>query len=638
MRIRPFLFLMILEGCSPGTTALHAVPRPADERTDGAGFYDLPFPSDLRLRPDGSIDLSGYPRPGGQLDAYLRAMDGHIGGAGPSAAIHFRFDGPLDPGALPAGARESVSEDASAFVVDITEGSPTYGERSPVLARFHPEGGRFIGANWLALQPYPGVPLRERTTYAAVLTTSLSAASGPLLRHPDLDALLQDAAPADPALLAAWQRYAPLRAWLARRFRAGTVVGATVFTTQDATGFMLRLRRAVYERAPAPRVEELRYVRDHDGLCQIYRGTFLSPNFQTGDPPYLRAGGTIETDEAGQPRIARMERLRFAVSVPNAPMPEAGWPVALYAHGTGGDFESFTQDGTDLRAAYMEAEGRVAARMAVVSIDQVLHGPRDPSGTNPELTFFNFQNLAATRDNHRQAAADDFQLLRLVRAFAVEQAPVTGRPIRFDPRRTYFIGHSQGGSTGPLFLAAEPEVRAAVLSGAGAVLTLTLLDKTKPVDIPTIVSTVLQEPATPDHPFLALLQAYFEPADPNNYGRLLFREPPPGAVPKSVLQTLGITDHYTPVDNIKAFALSLGVQPVRPRLSDIEGLALTGMRWTDAPVRANVAGGRATGVLCQYPQKGNDDGHFVLFDQWDARHDLERFFSSDIAAGLAQLR
>jgi pimeloyl-ACP methyl ester carboxylesterase len=318
-------------------------------------------------------------------------------------------------------------------------------------------------------------------------------------------------------------------------------------------------------------------------------------------------------------------------------MPPTGWPVALYAHGTGGDFETFVREGIDLRACLIEKEGRVLARMAVISIDQVLHGPRDPTRSPPELTFFNLKNIAAARDNPKQGAADDFQLVRLVKRFHVAAAPVTGRPIRFDDGRIYFIGHSQGGLTGPLFLAAEPEVRAAVLSGAGAVLVLSLLEKSKPVDVAGLVHSLLGEPAGPDHPFLNLLQAYFESADPNNYGRLLFREPPPGNRPKSIFQTLGITDEYTPVPSIKAFALSMGVQPVYPRLSEMEDLVLSGMTWTAAPVRGNAAAGRATAVLRQYHQEEDSDGHYVLFDRWPARHDASRFLGTDIADGIAQL-
>ena len=59
----------------------------------------------------------------------------------------------------------------------------------------------------------------------------------------------------------------------------------------------------------------------------------------------------------------------------------------------------------------------------MIGIDQVLHGPRDPSSSNPEITFFNLQNLEAARENVKQGAADDFQLLRLVEGMDIPKAP-----------------------------------------------------------------------------------------------------------------------------------------------------------------------------------------------------------------------
>ena len=85
--------------------------------------------------------------------------------------------------------------------------------------------------------------------------------------------------------------------------------------------------------------------------------------------------------------------MRFALTVPAGPVPATGWPIAIYSHGTGGDYASFIDDGTALGLA---REG-----IAVISTDQVLHGPRNPGG-NPELDFFNFGNPYAARDNALQ--------------------------------------------------------------------------------------------------------------------------------------------------------------------------------------------------------------------------------------------
>lgn len=639
--------------------ALHALPGSPAAPPDG-DFFALPFPSDLRLRPAQSTlttptapteaelqlgyDLSGFPRPPGQPGRYVGRLDGQLTGAGTSAAVYFRFAGPLDEASLPADAESSVAADATAFVVDVSPSSPTYGRRAPVNIKFHAEENRFIGPNWLSLLPLPGAPLRQLTTYAAILTSGVRARTGGRVqRHPDLDRLLQSEPPATEPHRSAWLRYAPLRAYLARQ-PAIDVAAATVFTTQNATSLMLKLRAAVYEKAAAPAPENLSYLRDHDGLCDIYQGTFASPNFQAGEPPYWADGGQIELDDKGVPKLTRTENLRFAVSVPKAPMPPEGWPVVIYAHGTGGDYLTFVRETMDLRAAYIEhpeAPGtppQPPVRMAMISIDQVLHGPRDPTGNNPDITFFNLNNLPAARDNVKQGAADDFQLVRLVESMRIDKAPRTGQPIRFDPRRIYFVGHSQGGLTGPLFLAAEPKVKAGVLSGAGAVLILSLLNKTEPDNVAALVESLLQETPSAEHPMLNLLQTYFESSDPGNYGPLLFREPPPGSPPKSVFQTLGITDHYTPVPNIAAFALSLGVQPLAPRLYEIAGLALFDQRWTTGPVQNNVAGNKATGGLRQYIAPGDDDGHFVIFDLWAARHAWTRFLASHSLTGTAVLQ
>ena len=56
--------------------------------------------------------------------------------------------------------------------------SPTYGQRAAVSAKFHREENRFIGPNWLSLLPLPGAPLRQLTTYAAIVTAGVRAQTG----------------------------------------------------------------------------------------------------------------------------------------------------------------------------------------------------------------------------------------------------------------------------------------------------------------------------------------------------------------------------------------------------------------------------------------------------------------------------
>jgi hypothetical protein len=612
-------------GEPPGATSLYDT---SPERRD---FFALPWPSDTRLLrgADGQrrLDLSGFFDPGGLIGQFRAVIAADpLDGFGTQSAIYFRFDAPLDPASLPADAAASLDPRASVFLAD------TSGQRVPVRVRFTERGNEYIGPHALSLLPEPGFPLRPRTTYIAVVTDAVRAADGGRVRRDPRYTFSPPPGSAGGAGLG----IDPAR-----------IVVSTTFTTQDPTSFMQALRTAVY-RTPAPTVLDLAYKRaDSRGRWDEYTGTYVTPNFQEGEPPYIFTGGRIHLGADGQPEPVRSETVRFALTVPRAPMPAGGWPVVLYAHATAGDYESFIYDGSaSAAAAVTDRTGRIVSRMAVISIDQVLHGPRDPTGSDPELSFFNFRNLPAARDNAKQGALDDFQLLRLVEGVDIAAAPSPdgspGGPIRFDTGRIYFKGHSQGGLTGPLFLAYEPKVKAAVLSGAGGGLLLSLLAKTEPYDIATLVGILLNGDAREDHPVLTLVQTYLESSDPSNYGRLFFREPPAGLSPKSIYQSLGLIDRYTPVSTIKALALAMGVQPVRPLPEPIPTLPLSGLSVADAPVQSNVAQGGATAVLGQYQVPTTAgvqqyDGHFVVFRHPEAVLQSNAFFGLHAATGVAVL-
>ena len=629
--------LFAVAGCSSGGGThvlfdLHQPSTAVSTPTATDDFYALPFPNALRVRDDGTIDLDRYARVGGQIDDYIATIDrspAHFQNAG----VFFRLDGAIDPATLPADANASLADGASVFAVDLTTGA-----RMPLRTRYTALNYDFIGPNWIAALPEPGFPFHELHDIAVLVTDGVHGADGkPLARAADFDATLAGKPSSDAAVAKAQTAYAPLRAWLAANAAvAKHVVGGTYFATGTSTRIMSDLRAAVYAQVPTPpTLAALVYDgEDQAGVDDIYEGTYPGPNFQQGDPPYSSTGGAI----TNPPTVQRMETLRIAITVPKGNPPAAGWPVVIYQHGTGGDYKSFISDGSGREAAKVtDASGAVIAQMAMIGTDQVLHGPRAPAGTDVETAFFNFLNLQAAHDNPKQGALDAFSVVRLIHTVDVASAPTTGAHIKFDTSRIYFKGHSQGGLTGPLFLAAEPEVKAAILSGAGGGLIDSLLNKTQPVNIPQVVQALLHDPADQYHPLLSLVQGYFEDTDPVNYGRLMFLEPPAGQSPKSIFQTLGIVDHYTPIPNIETLALGMRVQPAGPQLQAIDGLAFTTMQWGTAPISGNVAGGQATGVLLEYTAPPNDDGHFVVFDVPAAIAQSNRFLGTAAATGTARL-
>jgi len=604
------LAVCALAACGDGRTtrALFAVSG-GDTADD---FYALPFPNDLRRHADGTLDLSRFPANSLVVDQ-LRTGAEQLDGFGLNASIYARFDGGVDPESLPTPAG-SMQPDASVYLVNIDAASPFRGTRTPIIVRFREEPTQTIGPFSLSARPYPGFGLDEGTTYALVVTTRVHGANGDAVAPSTWFEYL-----AGHAL----EVYQPLFDWLAEPGGddRADVASAAVFTTQHATAIMPALRKGVYATA-APVATDVTAGLPN-AIYTMYVGKYQAPNFQEGDLPYRTApAGRISVGADGAAIVQRTETLRFALTVPSGPVPPGGFPIAIYSHGTGGDFTSFVDDGT---ASSLNSEG-----IAVISMDQVLHGPRNPGG-NPELDFFNFGNPYAARDNALQGAADAWSQLRLATGLSIDDGT---RTITFDPTKVFFFGHSQGGLTGPGFVAFEPSLSGAVLSGTAGLLYVNLLHKTKPLDIPALVTTFLRdEPVDEDNPSLALVQMWAERSDPVNYAPLMTRRPV--GTPRNIFQTEGFTDSYSPNLGIEAFATALGGDiAMLPATKDVPGLLeLRGREIKPAPIEGNLDG--ATAVLAQYQQKAGSDGHFVVFDIAAARKQSAEFLGTLARTGKA---
>ncbi|HEY4239880.1 MAG TPA: hypothetical protein VGM88_08690, partial [Kofleriaceae bacterium] len=471
-------------------------------------------------------------------------------------------------------------------------------------------------------------------TYALVLTTRLGDAYGGHVHPADGWSKIAATGNADGPIAAARTAYQPLLDWLDSN---GTdtradVASAAVFTTQHTQFVVPGLKQAI-DALPAPVATDVALTMpDTKPTYSLYTGMYMAPNFQTGTVPYAgkNGGGEIKIGADGAAIIQRTENLRFALTVPKGKtMPVAGWPVVIYAHGTGGDYESFVDDGT---GAALAAEG-----LATISMDQVLHGPRNPGG-NPDLDFFNYQNPLAARDNALQGAADAFSQRRLIPSLAIPGDPAT----KFDTSAVYFFGHSQGGVTGPGFVAFEPDLKGAVLSGTAGLLTLALLAKTEPFDIPAVLNTVLDDAnkdgtVDVETPSIGLVQLWMERADPINYAPLMVMHPPGGLAPRSIYQTEGFTDHYAPNPGIEAFATALGGDIVMTAdEKDVEGLTKLRGRSVVAPPIMNNLNGK-TAVLAQYNQAPGSDGHFVVFEVPAAEQQSAQFLGTLVSTGTATI-
>jgi pimeloyl-ACP methyl ester carboxylesterase len=275
------------------------------------------------------------------------------------------------------------------------------------------------------------------------------------------------------------------------------------------------------------------------------------------------------------------------------------------------------------------------AGLVGLMVDGPHAGSRNPTGADEQFLMFSLSNPLATRDNVRQTALElallpDW-LPELEAALPLADCPGAGAG-GLSSQALALIGHSMGATVAPLVVAVEPRYRAVVLSGAGAGYPANLVYKQSPLPTRPIAEALLQAPPgslTPFDPFLQLLQAAAEPADPPPYLRASLAQDPPHAL---VFQ--GIVDTYILPPMANPVALAWGLDLAGPAEDDghpelaafrplLEELPLVGAQAIPLPARGN-RGGR-TAVVRQLVEDGVEDGHEVFFQRPEGPEALRAF-------------
>lgn len=630
---------------------IFVAPGSLDELTD-ARYFDHPWPSDIRRDAGGTIHVEGMNNPpfSPVVSSYVGTTKGMLDGFSPTATAYFRFEGDIDPATLPTTPVQALSATSSIQLIDIDPKSPERGARKLVEWYWRSNVGQYWLPHTLAIAPAHGYPLRPHTRYALVVTRAATAPNhGALAPSDDLSEVLGKRT-ATARTQVVRDAFAGALDELARvNVTADDVVQMTVFTTTDPTEELFKVADHLSDVIAAPTVDPSTWsAKEQKFAYDVYEGTYgPAPNFQKGNLPFanLGDGGGFELDASGKPVVQSTFTMRFSLVVPNAtqcPPPASGYPIVLYAHGTGGDYRSIVAEGNSVGAAL------ATQCLASMGVDQIFHGirPGAPPLSEPaaqreseiQLLFFNLQNPIAARTNGRQSAIDVIQQARLfTESHTLVPASVsrTGQDIAFDASRLLFVGHSQGGVNGPLFLAANDKARGGVLSGTGGMITVALLEKTEPA--PSVAGAVRALLALSSHdyddelnlfhPVINLAQMIVDATDPINYMPYIIKQPRKGFAPKSIYQTEGIGpdgvgDSYAPPHGIEYASVAMGLPRELPSVRAIPQDLWGGIQDVTIPadgLSGNLAGGRASGVIGQFPPAAGSDGHFVLFDVPQAR-------------------
>lgn len=627
---------------SEADPALNPVRAAFQPASLGQDFFAVPFPDDTRLTEKGLVDLSRLPQRDGNLllRLFLPQVEGRVAGFGTSSAVYFFFNDAIDPDSLPKSPRDTLLPGSPAFLVNVDERSPYRGEAVPLLIKVQATETKFTPPNTLVLLPFPGYPLRPAARYAAVLTHAIRDAAGRRIGTDDaLRAVLRGGEAAVKPVQA--QRIREAVDYLLGRGRLDKddVAAAAVFTTQDVLGPLVRAADRVQASAPTLSAHSFKLSEKSTDCFDLLIGQFDEPTFLTGASPYQEAGsGVFAYDAAGLPLQQGTERLEFALALPKTAPPPAGYPVVLYMHGTGGDRFSYVREGLACVFAGLGA--------ASIGIDQPVHGMRNPTDTPAIALTVNLTNINSSLDLLRQAALDTLAVSLLVRRLEppAELAP-RSRPVRFDPERILFMGHSQGSTTGVPYLAIDPDAKLGMLSGAGGNMIYFIKDRIFKGDeevadllgtTPEEAGRVMQEwfgvasdPVDEFHMLLSLFQTVTEPIDPVNYAPYVMTDT---EHPKHVLVTEGFLDLYLPPSTNEALAAALGTDMLNPLLKEVPFLALPGKIALDPPVSLNITtptGAERTAGDQQY-ETGD---HWVVFKDSRAKRQVREFFRTYLESG-----
>jgi hypothetical protein len=671
-------------GCSSGTGATaplgtRVVFDASADLTSPDRFFDFPWPSDLRLLPSGAPDLRGVANPT-QSTVFAGLLEIAQARSGfPVVPVGwFRFTADV----APRVSTDVIAADPSSpiLLVDADATSGSTGKLLPVVAETMAADG-YVPDGVLAVAPRPGVVLEPRHKYAFVVMRSADDASGaPLAVEPTLAAALTSGGPD-----AVSQLYAIVPPALrAAGVDPGQVAAATVFTTGDVVAdlFDLSSRVLTSHSVSITNVAVDPAVLDGSArFCEL-QGQVVYPQFQGGAPPY-DTGGLFSVDASGNLVEQGEQAAPVTITLPKQPMPDGGFPLVVYFHGSGGlsteiadrgpwrpeadttscppgAAEDYSILGTwnGVTGCYTPGEGPgwvLGARGFALAASALPVNPqRWPAGQGgafPE--YFNVNNVAATRDIFRQGVLEQRLFVDALTRLSIDPATVAAcsglslpageTAYHFRDAPLFAQGQSMGAMYANLVSAVEPRISAVVPTGAGGYWSYFILQTQFAPNVRAELGLLLgiRGDFSHLHPAMHVAELALEPVDPIAFMPRLGREPLPGHPVRSVYEPHGQGDSYFPTDVQDACAMAYGHKEagdvVWPSMQD--ALALEGLAGVQAyPVSNDVtsrAGGAYTGVVVEYEGDGVYDPH-AIFQQLDSvKYQYGCFFESLLQTGTA---
>ena len=572
----------------------------------------LPFPDDVFLVPDAgnptgfALDLV-LPNIAGSasvmIDNLAAVVEAGSDGWSPLGNLAVQLSAVPDQASLPLDRAASLDPLSSVALVDLTPGSPSFGERIPfqLIVRsdtFAPEPVVH------ALVIFPGLALEPEGTYGLVVTDRVISGEGqPLARSAFFQAALGPPLGGEAAQVAATRPLAEDVLAVAETLSPlpiprGDVVLATRITVRSTDHFpddLLAMREDVL--ATPPNVQIASVVNDpFANTAALVTGTF--------DVPVWVQGAFVARGPDGLPVATGTQAVPFVMMLPNASASPGAAPVLMYQHGSPGSAQNEVPNAARNFLA--------AAGFAVAGFTDTLNRQ---FSTVTEQQFALLGNVlfnGEVPDYYIQHYAEQMAFVRALQSLASLDVLPLGAPDGIpdlDPGTLVYEGISYGSNHAQAFLAYEPDIRAAALV-AGAVRFVELIeyqDRTLPLGGDPLLRVTLPAFLTglraPDLWMgLHLFAITYDRQDPHNHARFLYREPLEidGTTQKaSLLVVEGIDDSFTSNNSTRSLARQLGGIPqLAPAV-----IAMPDLPQQAGPIQGNVDA-TTTAAMVQFAPGG----------------------------------
>lgn len=627
----------------------------------GEDFFDAPFPSDVKLTAEGKVDFAqwkiAYERK--VLPLWFDASKELLEGWSPISGVFVSFDAAIDPSSLPKDAKSSIETSVawpSVFLMDVDESSPDKGKLLPLECRFTQKAGVLTPGNLLGCMSPMGIVRRIKNRYAFVITKNLKDAQGQSVQAPEqlLKLMGGEDLKAGERTFAAAPTAQAKEVILKAGLSEDDLVAINVFTTGDPKS-RLRKVNEFYRALPEPTLDRskgIKLIETYDDFV-VLEAYYTVPIVQEGDFPYSAPpAGKLKLNAGGEVEQVGEQSIRVFITVPRGPMPDAGYPLLVYMHGSGGVARELIDRGpqpdTMTPAPAGTGPGGVVAKFGVAGFaaDFQFHGMRfDPPDTSGLKLYNLIDNPRATVDNFIVAANEVTLHARLMKGLTLDPKEIEPKSeamrllsagadglIRFDADRFAAMGQSMGSTIGLPALTIDREIDAGIFSGSGGILIEIAVTSMKPVNVGGALRLLLrygQQPLDQFDPVLHAVQHVWDYVDPVVHAEHVFLNPHEGVPAKHAIQHSGKLDGYFTPSSRAAFSLALGAPLVEPL---VEPEALERMAWggqgqpVQTPLQANMPSG-VTALVVQYEPQVLD-GHNVAYQRQDAQDQYGCFIKS----------